>query len=356
MPRNINQGVGLVSVHEEVTYGVASTAVGNLTSGLEGLSTNALAHIGPLQIQRVGDVELEKSFNQSFEGVDEGKLGQRHNELELGVYLKDEDKAKVGDSGDPLSFDMLLRAAGFSATYTPESGGGAGDGKIEYEPIFGAPGQFPSFLVKSWMDNYIRKLVPGCRCASLDFSFESGQLPMVTAAVRGLDSIPEEEAAVPGSGEMDADIFSTQKACPIIGAAVTLEPGGLASPEVGVSSLNVNFANEMEAIGTADAAAGVHEHKPNGRTITSQLRLFKTHDSDVFNLLENYHRDGDVIQFAMTLGTSPNMFRVELNSKIMSYNIDTAQGLAIMDLTLQSVFSRATSTSNAGIKLSFGAL
>lgn len=124
-------------------------------------------------------------------------IGRKLSNASMVIEFKSEIDAAVGSSGDGIEIDILMRAAGFTPTYTAETSGGAHDGDVVYAPVSTT---FESMTMYLYFQDVL-KSIRGAFC-DLSWSFVAGDLPVMNCNVTGLyteptDSTPADPTYAP---------------------------------------------------------------------------------------------------------------------------------------------------------------
>ena len=105
------------------------------TEGVDPIPTpgaNAILVSNPL-VKVIPDL-LKREFDSPSLSPQAHVIGLKEVEVTFGTELKGSGTANAGGAGDIPEIDPLLQACGFAVTLNAESGGGAGDGDIQYDP------------------------------------------------------------------------------------------------------------------------------------------------------------------------------------------------------------------------------
>lgn len=130
-------------------------------------------------------------------------IGKKLVNLSFGVEFKSEALILDGTSSTPLQIDDILRASGFTPTYTAETGGSAQDGYVTYAPRSSGL-ESATFYV--FPGNEMRHIITG---AFVDWVMEAvaGQYAMLNVTAKGIYNLPTDTAAATPTYATDTPVM-----------------------------------------------------------------------------------------------------------------------------------------------------
>jgi len=335
----INPARGLIAVHNEQAYGQYSTAFGVLTTGFQGLSTNALQHLGLLEIQPQWDFEqTPKTFSPGFSRIQEGKPSKRWYDVPLVFDIRAEDANGSGY----LSFEPLLAAAGLT--------GGGGPDPV-YTPQYLSPSGHSSFAFSAWLDNYIRLIGTGAVVETFEIAFVANQYVRATVSAKALyrddqlqEGIPAPGGQIPLTG---TPLWTPETSCPISGAQANFMgtlPVNALEPISAMLTIT-NVVEEIEVLGSdlygaCDIRGGIKEFRISEQDINLVCKFYKTWDDDDWNDVVAAFENGDRIGFTVRVGNAPNLVAMEVFGQITALNEGVEKGQQTVEVEIEGTFPK----------------
>ncbi len=166
-----------------------------VTPGVDPVPTPAANGIlvSDLVINPVGELHERILNNASFSQFAH-VIGTKWHEVSFSVELKGSGTANAGGIGDVPEIDSLLRSTGFARTLTAESGGGVGDGKVEYDP---ASTNLETGTLYGYKDGKLHKM-HYCFVNSFQFTAEAGKPGKIDMSLIGTYNRPTDIATPVG--------------------------------------------------------------------------------------------------------------------------------------------------------------
>jgi len=184
---------------------------------------------------------LKRDFDRSSLSPLPHVIGLREVEVTFQTELKGSGTANAGGATDIPEIDPLFQACGLAVALTAETTGGAGDGKIEYDP---ASDSLKTITLYVYKDGILHK-IHACR-GSLSFDAEVGKFGSISWTFKGLYVRPI-DAVLPAGA-----VFNPQKPPVFLNASLTL--GGYAAI---IQAFTFDLANDIQRRDDANSAAGV---------------------------------------------------------------------------------------------------
>ena len=213
-----------------------------VTEGVDPVPTpaaNAILVSNP-DVKPIADL-LTRDFDRPSLSPLPHVIGLKEVEVTFGTELKGSGTANAGGASDIPEIDPLLQAAGFAVTLNAESGGGAGDGDIQYDP---ASDSLKSVTLYVYMDGILHKIT-GCR-GSFSFNAEAGQFGTFEFTFRGKYLAPTDAVIPAGS------VFNAQTPPPFLNANLSL--GGYTPI---LQAFTFDMANDLQRREDANSLEGV---------------------------------------------------------------------------------------------------
>lgn len=174
-------------------------------------------------------------------------IGRKLMRTSFSVEIKSTIRAAVGASASPMDIDGILRAMGFTPTYTPETSGGANDGQISY--ALRSTG-FESFTFYIFFQD-VRYVIRGA-FATGTFRFEAGQLPVLDVEVTGLYTQPTDVTPTAPTYESDKPFMAESMGLSIQGVDPICRNFSFALNNTIVERADVNSAEGFFGLRIAD--------------------------------------------------------------------------------------------------------
>jgi len=304
-----NTKLSVILAKNEATRGIDPTP----TPG-----ANAIA-VRNLKMEPAGEI-IERILNRGSFSQFPHVLGARWYEATFDVELKGSGTANAGGVADVPEIDPLLRSAGFGVTLTAESGGGVGDGKIEYDPVSTS---LETVTIYGYFDGVLKKMHYGF-VNSFRFDATAGNPGKIDMSVIGLYARPT-DTVTPGG-------LAFNSTRPPLFENANLVIDGAWSPEFDKFSLDAGL--EIAKRKDANTAGALKGFEMTGRAITGSID--PAQELEATHPIHQKWEDAETMAFTSQVGNTAGNI-IEITSPSVQYReikSGDREGLATYEVPL----------------------
>ena len=263
----------------------------------------------------------------------QGVVGKQQINMNFNVEFKSQTEILEGSSSAPLQLDSILRASGFAASYTAESGGGADDGYVEYDPI--STGQ-ESATFYYYSGKEVLHKVTGSYC---NWSLEAvaGQYANLSVDVLGNYVAPTDTTASAPTYESNI---------PVAIESIGLSFGSVTGTVV--RNFNIDLNNEIVERADVNSPNGLKGRRIAGRrpTITFQVEKELVATWGIYAAL----KAGTTYNTTCTIGTTDGQ-KIDISiPKLALQNISESEDAGIVMLDVEAICTRTSGNDELSFK------